>query len=200
MYAMEDRIKLFDHYDKHLGRVELNWNLIDLPKEKFRVFAYGSQSDESCSTVCTFGLSDLELAVSDTAAKARLEYLICTRRTFSTEAIASLLLAIGHYTIEEMNTPGLHGILEGDGPVLYGGNTAYEHFYLSVPKSFTAKFAACEATIPTIAFVQLIPITSNEKVFIDQNGWEKFEARLLSSDIDMAEFDRRNEIEMNGFS
>jgi len=194
MYERSDRIALFDHYAACLGPVTRNWNMRTIPKEELRVFGFDGAPEPGCSVLCTFGLSDHCLHAPGARDGARLEYLFSVSAACDAGKIAALLLAIGAHALEKRYSPGVHGVLEGKGAVLFEGNPRFEHFYLASPIGLPTDLAVCGTVAPSTGIVQLIPVSSEEKRFIDTRGWQAFERLLRTARVDLSLFDGREEV------
>lgn len=192
MFNKKDRVELFDHYCSHLGKVKKNWNLKDVPKEELRILGFSSAAAIADAQICTFGLSDHPLKTVANDKSYRVEYMISTGAATDVGKIASLLLAISEHTIKRGVFPGVHNVLGGNGPVLYGGNPVFEHFYLTRPIDLARDFAICLSVEPPIEIVQLVPISTKERKFIESNGWESFEKLLLEEHKNLLLFDGRS--------
>ena len=190
----QDRIPLFDHYERHLGGVRLHWKLRDSPDYDLEIFCFDAPRTNDGHTLCTFGLSDHQLYSPDGERRSRLEHVVFLRDAGKREQVAALLLAIASHALGKHHSPGIHHVLPGEGPVLHEGNPDFEHFYLCRPLAGEPEFALFGATVPPIALVQLIPISSAEKVFIETWGGPRFEQLLLEQGVDFRGFDERTQV------
>lgn len=190
----QDRIPLFDHYERHLGGVKLHWKLRDSPDYDLKIFCFDVPRTNDGNALCTFGISDHLLYTADGGRRSRLEHVVFLRDAGKRERVAALLLALASHALEKHHSPGIHHVLSGKGPVLHGGNPDFEHFYLSRPLAGKPELAICDAVAPPIELVQLIPISSVEKAFVETWGGPRFEQLLLQQGIDLQAFDERSQL------
>lgn len=188
---------LFDYFERFLGPMKSSWRGKDGQEMPFQVLAYPKQPELDCLTLITFGLSAHQLQVSDNCeGKVRMELLICANSSFESKLLYPLLFAAGLDALEHHATPGVHGVLNGSGPVLIGGNPLFEHLYLTHPGFFPKEFDLCEELSPPVSIAQIIPISSNEREFIVREGWSEFENRATEQSVDFLEFDARKEVQL----
>jgi hypothetical protein len=193
MLKQSDKIELFDHYEANLGKMTSSSSLKGVSEQEFLVFIYEGQPYEDCTTYVTVGVSDHPLHSRRSHCDERLEYMICAESKYDRKLMVAVLMGLAIRSMESRETVDIHGVWAGEGPVVIGGSPLFEHLYLTNPGHFAAAIDLCEGAVPPIKIVQVIPITSGERAFIEANGWEAFENKLDQQEIDLMGFDSRAE-------
>lgn len=185
------------HLEQFLGGFTKRWiSNNDDKAASFQVLLFPECPDSECFCLATYGLSAHELAIANNADMAvRMELIICADSTCDDNALAALLMAVGHELLKHHSTPGVHGVLPGNGPVLE--NPIFQGFYLALPGYFPVEFEVCENISPPVAICQLIPISSREAELVNNSGWRAFENAIVDQCADLLAFDRRIEIVFN---
>lgn len=182
---------LLRHLEKFLGKATERWQTSDEASFQVLLFPNNPYTTENC--LVTFGLSAVELSLgAEQPRLATVELLICANNEIEPKRLAATLIGVASHALRHRSLPDLHEVLPGQGAV--HDNPLFEHFYLTSPGYFPAEFDRCTAVVPPIEMVQLLPITSRERVIITQQGWAHFEEAAVADDIDLLEYDRRAEI------
>lgn len=185
---------LLDHFDKYLGKGEGSWKWGEGRETHFYVFLFACPFAADSHVLVTCGLSAHQFAMADSPEKKiRREFLICADKSSDPKALAALLIAVG---IDALNAHAVHAVgsvMLGDGPVLSGGNAAFENLYVATPLGFPYGFATCEQLSPPVEIVQIVPISEKEMKFVMANGGHVLEENLMANLSNLLRFDRRKE-------
>lgn len=186
---------LLVHFERFLGPMSHRWSGKGRPENAFEVLEFSGRPQLDSQCLVTFGLSAHHLQIArEGNSTIRMELAIFAYRTFDSKVLGALLFAVGLDAIERHLTSGLHGVLNGSGPVLSGGNPEFEHLYLASPGYFPRSFDWCTELSPPVAIVQLIPISSGERKLITEVGWSAFEDAIAERNIDLLKFDARSAV------
>jgi hypothetical protein len=182
---------LFEHLEENLGPMEMRWRGKSGTQMPFEVFVFPGSSAKPRQSLVTFGLSahDVEMPEHN-ATTLRLEFAICSTRLHDSKVLGALLFAVALEIFHTHSIPRTR-VLAGSGPVLSNGNPQFKHLYVAFPLSFPPTFRICGKTEPPIHMVQIIPITSSEKAFIECKGYAEFEEKLRGLGDTILEFDSR---------
>ena len=193
MELPNDADVLLDHFEHYLGNMESSFRAKKDGDFPFMVLVYPPKPSGADSILMTCGLSAHRLYVPSENRTTRIELGIFAREGPSKAVLNALLTAVALHLLETHESPGRHGILPGEGPVLAGGNPSFESFYLRPPVGLPDGFASCGDLSSPIEILQLIPITSGEERLIANAGWCAFEQAVLAQQIDLLSFDTRRE-------
>lgn len=180
------------HLEAFLGQPEQIWRRErDGSVLPFQVFFFKDQPIVGSICLVTFGLSSHQF-VGPKGGALKFELIICARAEFDPRALSALLIAVGQHCLAEHSTPGLHGVLPGEGGVL--SNPEFEHIYWTFPGQLPEEFEVCSNLSPPVYFFQLLPVSSGERDLILSLGWREFERRLQATQHDLLELDRREDV------
>lgn len=194
MSLRDDAGKLFDHYENFLGEMESSFEGKNKKKIPFMVLVYPSRENGAKNCLITCGLSTHQMTVPGTSRTVRTELAIFSNSAASREALNAVLTVVGLHMLETHESPSVHGILPGSGPVLAGGNPLFESFYLRPPVGFAPEFSTCSLGASSIEILQLVPVTAAEEHMISCEGWAAFEKAASMQRIDFLGFDERDEV------
>lgn len=179
---------LFEHLEENLGPMEMRWHGKSDMQMPFEVFVFPGASAKPRQSLVTFGLSahDVEMPELNTTT-LRLEFAICATPLHDSKVLGALLFAVALEIFHTHSIPPTR-VLAGCGPVLSNGNPQFEHLYVASRLSFPLTFRICRKTEPPIHIVQIIPVTSSEKAFIEWKGYAEFEEELRGLGDTILEF------------
>jgi len=96
--ATETPISLPEHYERHLGQIARGW-LDEKRMHGIQVVCFDSQPEKGVKTYATLGLSRHVVNLLEQK-RIRQELLISANQSFSSDAIAGLLLSLAEYVLQ----------------------------------------------------------------------------------------------------
>jgi hypothetical protein len=179
-------MKLYDHIEKHLGKIVEGW-APETGKFNIQVVRFDATPLKGVSTYSTLGLSNFVLNINEK--KVRQEFVFSVYDHYSASEVASFLMTFAEYIADTGN-----GLLRGS--IKMGGalidDAVSNGVYASVPVFFADEFNVFDSTVPPVVFVWLIPISDKDADFIEANGWNEFEDRLEQNDCDFWSLNRNS--------
>jgi hypothetical protein len=194
MFQSSDKVTLFDHYEANLGVASGRMGLTATSTPAVAIFVYESCPYEDCTTYATFGLSDYSLHSRSTHEDERYEFLVSANSKYEQKVVASLLLGLAREAIATQQCAGFHGIEPGIGPVIKDGNPLFQNLYFTQCGSFESDIDVCSGASPSIRILQVLPITAKERAVVENEGFEWFEHLLAAQDLDLMDFESRDEL------
>lgn len=178
-------LRLINHLEAHLGPLICGWFTDpDGAPVPFSVLKFGGGSIADVFTYVTVGLSAVELRSKNTEKIIHQELLLMCRESFGTRNIPGLLQQVGLSVLAD-KTAILRGeVLGPKGPIFTECDLTA--FYATNPVYFPDSFLVDDLAV----LVWLVPITSPEAKFVQNNGWISFEDCLVSKDPDLLDFSR----------
>ena len=181
-------MSIINHVETYLGEIDSAWK----PDSTFygiSVSRFLNQPADSMSTYVTFGLSHHKLLLTGNKEVCQ-ELMLTTLNNIPGDEIASFLLRISDLVLSK-HEGLLRGQVIGPGKPLFSGSSM-NAVYASIPVIFDEGLATFKGSSPATVMVWLIPIYSNEAIYIDQHGWESFEDALESKDPDLWDVERKS--------
>lgn len=187
---------VLDHLEKHLGGTFERLRLKGKSDLGFEVLSFEHAPNFGDRSLVTYGLSAHRLSCLETLGRNDrcVELMLCANGSYRAEELAALLIAVGTHVLDNHEIPCEHDILDGSGPVRSGGNSRFEHLYLTAPGYFEPDFQRCSLIDPPAEIVHLVPITSEERSIIRECGWQMFEDAVITQSIDLLDFDNRQAV------
>ncbi|WP_223701509.1 suppressor of fused domain protein [Sutcliffiella deserti] len=186
---MDKFIKFLEDY---LGEIKYGWsknaNDEELP---FQVIKYGNGPFECTVTYSTLGLSKYPLQSYMNEKEIHQELIFVSDSSMGDINIPAILQQVGKMLLQKNRA-----LLRGDVIGPYGAlstNSKLEALYSTMPVYFPDDFHSYQVNEElTIVMTWLIPITSQEALFIEENGWSSFEDKLEDLDPDLIDFSRES--------
>lgn len=141
----------------------------------------------SVTTLSTIGISNVDIGKEIDDKPLRVELLMLGD---AHEEIFENILASVAFKIKETQYCDFGLIIEN---VIepYVSDTTVKHILLMQPV-FWEKYSPCVLDGNIVAWLLAIPISDDERNYIDQNGIDKFDAFLEKSNIDLIDLHRNN--------
>lgn len=184
---------LITHLESEFGEIKHGWDRFpEGGKWPFQVISLGNGRYNGISTFSTLGLSNYLLNSPVSSKNIQQELFLMVPNSYGYKNIPSLLNDIGSFAIENKKA-----FLRGYIVDCYSGialiHTNFTAFYVSPPVYFPDSFASFSSISDetVIAICWLIPIYEEEKVFIKNNGWEKFEEVIENANPNFFDINRK---------
>jgi hypothetical protein len=180
---------LIDHLEQHLGSITDGWSKDHAGEQgTFQIVRFVSDKNPGV-VYSTLGLSNYPLPSRQTGKLIRHELVMVTPHAEAPRGIPGLLQQVG----DERRRSG-QAFLRGDviGPQgKLWPDAMMEALYVSIPVFLPDSFASCAtASIGSVVFAWLVPITANEAAYIRDHGWNEFEDRLVEQEVDLVNIHR----------
>jgi Suppressor of fused protein (SUFU) len=178
---------LVRHLEQHLGRIENGTRAVDhegryLP---FQVVRYAVAAGEVASTYSTLGLS--RHALQQTSGPAvRIELVV---RAAGDVNAFSWLSVLAEQALADHVTFARGEVSDTLDPIAPGSSLTA--FYFTAPVFWPDSFATCTDGAEPIHIVMALPVSTPEQRFIRSHGWTAFEELLDTSEVDLADVNRR---------
>jgi len=156
-------------------------------KAGFDIFRYDDVPFEGASTLCTVGISDVQLHHSDRS-MIRNELLFTLHTEYLSDELYNLMFAVGTMLLEEKEGVVPGQLMELEEPIIDGSSMEALFFYS--PIYFPEEMYIYKKTDPPVAFVWAIPVTRQEMMYIEDKGHESFSDLLEDADPDMTDLFR----------
>ncbi|MCF8324801.1 MAG: suppressor of fused domain protein [Leadbetterella sp.] len=189
---------LITHLESEFGEIKHGWDRFpEGGKWPFQVISLENGRYNGISTFSTLGLSNYLLNSPVSSKIIQQELFLMVPNRYGYKNIPSLLNEIGSFAIDNKKA-----FLRGDIVDFNSGlsmiSTNFTAFYVSMPVYFPDSFASFTSDINknNIVICWLIPIFEEEKNFIRNNGWGKFEEIIENVNPDF--FDLNREILLVG--
>jgi hypothetical protein len=187
-------VDLIEHLESELGIIKTGWNKFPEEEETwpFQVAEMNNGFYQNISAFSTIGLSWYPL-VSDVSGKIIYqELIILLPENYGQRNVPAVLHDIGQYALDNSRA-----YLRGEVFDYYQGviftETNFTAFYIARPVYFSDNFFECHdsKTGNKIILCWLIPIYQSEKIFIKENGWNKFEEKIEETNPDFFDLQRK---------
>jgi hypothetical protein len=142
---------------------------------------------EGVSAFVTLGLSH-HVLVMESGREVRQELLFAAEDRFPDAAIASFLQTFGEFVLRRHRALLRGDVVGPSEPVIPG--TRLNGVYAAIPVLHDERLRTFEGTRPPTVFVWVVPIHGAEAEFVRKQGWEIFEDRLESSDVNLCDLRR----------
>ncbi|KGP90300.1 hypothetical protein N780_05985 [Pontibacillus chungwhensis BH030062] len=184
--------KFINFLENHLGEIECGWSKNEDDEElPFQVVKYGNGPFEGTVTYSTLGLSNFPFVSYMSEKEIHQELIFVADSSIGDINIPSLLQQVG-LMIFQKNRALLRGDVIGPYGSLFN-NSKLEALYSTMPVYFPDDFHSYSVNEDiTIVMTWLIPITSKEALFVEENGWSSFEDKLEDLDPDLIDFNRES--------
>jgi Suppressor of fused protein (SUFU) len=177
---------IVSHIERHIGRIE---EMRQLSGAEFdlRAGIIPQMPEPDLNTYVTVGVSNHILRWGE-GKVIRQELVVVANSSHSKYEMISFLLSLGEF-ITTAHRALLQGAVVGpSAPVIPNAKTNAVH--ATTPTIFPDEFAILKDGEVPVLFVLIIPILAGEAVFIQQEGWEKFEEVLESPQQDIFDLSR----------
>lgn len=173
-----------------LGQVEVGWTEdADGNAMPFQMLKFEPPALANTSAFTTPGLARHALASRTPEKSIHLELMLLTQRGDANERwLPSLLHQVASDSIRT-GSALLRGEVLGPRGALVP-ESELEALYVASPVYFPDEFAAHQAPGQTTIFAWLVPISASEARFVQEQGWEAFESRLVEQNPDLCNWDR----------
>ncbi|MBD3920224.1 suppressor of fused domain protein [Paenibacillus sp. PR3] len=183
-------MKYTEYLEHHLGNIEYGWSKdSEGNNTPFQVVKYSGGPFSGTVTYSTLGLSNVGFISPISKKLIRQELIFVSYSNFGDKNIPGLLQQVGARMLNKQ-----HPYLRGDVIGPYGklfDVTELEALYVTKPVYFSDSFHTFNPTEGSpIVQTWLVPITANEANFIANNGWDKFEDKLVDINPDLVDFNR----------
>ncbi|GAA1662735.1 suppressor of fused domain protein [Fodinicola feengrottensis] len=176
---------LTSHYERFLGAIDAGWRAdADGRSVPFQVARY-SGVIAGGTAFTTLGLSGWELKSRSSEKTIRLELMMLVGSTLQSNTIPGLLQQVGLETIES-NSALLRGDVIGPRGKLFAGSNM-DALYVAAPVYLPDEFAICETEAGPTVTCWVVPISHDEAHFVIQEGWSRFEDRLVELNPDLVD-------------
>jgi hypothetical protein len=174
---------IVQHIEKYLGRIQEGWSVnFDGKDMPFQIVRLDGNDNKEEKYFSTLGLSNYPLQSSRTKKTIRCELVMCSRNSSGT--LPAILQDVGLELIQSGRAL-LRGDVIGPRNSLVRGSTMTA-LYASIPVQFPPNFGSCTIDkLGTVVFIWLIPIATDEVIFIEKNGWAAFEDLLEKENPDL---------------
>lgn len=179
--ATKNHMSLPNHYEQHLG--EIDRGLIDEKRmHGIQVVSFDGQPEVGVRTFATLGLSRHIVDLSG-ARQIRQERLMSANETFSSGAVAGLVLSLAEHVLQRGKAL-LRGEVIGPWKLVVAGSTLTE-IYVTNPSPFDSSLTEFVSELPASVFAYLIPITQAEAALVRERVWNWFEDELERQNPDI---------------
>lgn len=179
--------------EQHLGEIQYGFTHDENgDRLTFQIVKYGEGLPfEGAVTYTTLGLSNEVLHSRQSGKNIRQELVFVAPSNYSDRNIPGILQRVASMAISSR-----HAWLRGDVIGPYGTmlvDSEMEGLYVAPPVYFPDDFATyTEENGKQIVLAWLIPVTPSEIHFVNQNGWERFEDLLETTNPDLIDFNRKS--------
>jgi hypothetical protein len=181
---------LISHIEQHCGVILHGWSSDpDGNKAAVQVVQTKGGPSTDATTFTTLGLSNhLLTSVSDR--RVRQELVMPCRADSVPGNLPALLQQVASEALGS-HAAYLRGQVIGPRGALFPGS-ALSALYVAIPVCFPDSFASVDiGNSRTVIFAWLVPIASSEADFVQSNGWDVFEERLIKQNPDLLDYTRR---------
>lgn len=187
----ENPSSLPEHYERHLGLIAKGWS--DQKRmHGVQVVCFDKQPEAGVTTYATLGLSR-HLVELPGAKQIRQELLISANESFSSDAVAGLVLSLAEHVLQRGRAL-LRGEVIGPGAAVAIGSTL-SAIYVTNPSPFDDSFTRYISELPATVFAYLIPITEKEAALVHEKGWRWFEDQLEQQNPDIWDLARTETVQ-----
>jgi hypothetical protein len=182
---------VIEHFERQLEAIQGGWSVDpDGNEMPFQIVRFARGSGDGTIAFATLGLGRYPLLSPTTGRTIRQEFLLLASADLVNEPFPSLLQEVGEEAVR-----GGRAFLRGDlvgprGPLI--PKSHLEALYVTVPVYFPDEFATCDSADVPVVIAWLVPVTVAEARYIDSEGWEAFEDRLVEQDPDLVDFGRKS--------
>ena len=181
---------LLQHLESNLGVIAEGWSNVEDPANpSFQIVRFENQPMKGASTFTTLGLSGVILTQSNDTL-IREELIFCCNNKFIDWGISELLATVGDELLSTEQAFMRGQVLGPAGPLF--NNSSLEALYCARPVYFPEALHEYTSTNPITSLLWLIPITSAEAVYIESEGWSRFEDILVEKDADLLDLQRES--------
>lgn len=180
---------LLDHMESFLGRTVGGWKDPGEKKWPFSILRFEGGPIAKTVTHCTLGFSNFPVPSKVSDKLIRLELMFMARSDVGDRNIPAILHDICKQSMDS-DSALLRGEVIGPQGRLFA-EFEMEALYVASPVYLPDDFGyfiKADGNVGAIAW--LVPITRREAEFIFEQGWPKFEDRLLTINPDLLDFRR----------
>lgn len=197
---MEDS-GLIGHIESNLGMLGSGktWRTDEAGKAlPYQIVSFRDKPIEKVTTYTTLGLSNHVMKLIDKEGHAvtevRMELLASAYESIGSAPVVSLMMFIAEAALDRHECPWKGTVISLGAPI--SDSEEFRFIYCMEAGYFADDFKIYETSNPKTVFVNLVPITINEREFIQGNGSEAFNALLIAQQPDLLSFDKRPEIKL----
>lgn len=189
--ATENPSSLPEHYERHLGRIVKGWS-DDNRLHGVQVVCFEKQPEAGVTTYATLGLSR-HIVELPGAKQVRQELLISANESFSSNAVAGLVLSLAELVLQRSRAL-LRGEVIGPATPVATGSTL-SAVYVTNPSPFDDSLTRFVSESPPTVFAYLVPITEAEAGLVHEKGWRWFEDQLEQQNPDIWDLARTETVQ-----
>ena len=177
------------HLEDYFGGVSNTWSCDeDGAKFKFTIAQFAGGPIKNIDTYSTIGLSDVAMK-SRVSKKLIRHELFIMKRPSEHKNVPALLLQIGMDAIKK-EQPYLRGDVICKPGRLFD-NSEMVSLFITNSMYMPSSFGECISTTGApVVFAWLVPITRGEALFVHDNGWRKFEDKIVELETDLLDVQR----------
>ena len=180
---------LIEHIESYLGEMEEGWtNDPDGSKMPFQMACFPQGPGPDTISFSTLGLSHHKLHTAKTGKEVRLELAMFVPESLRDGPIPSILHQVAMGALNSGRALSRGDVSGPAGPLVPG--SAMEALYVGMPVYLPDEFHVFEEHGKSIVIAWLIPISVREADFIQRQGWDAFEDRLVEEDPDLTDIYR----------
>ncbi|MFE6964578.1 suppressor of fused domain protein [Agromyces sp. NPDC057679] len=177
---------LIEHLEAGLGIIQEGW--ADRDDKGPQVVRFAENGAAGWTAYSTLGLSRHSLASRVSGRVIRMELLMLVRANVEPRPVVALLHDVAGMVMRD------HGaLLRGDVVCPESGlgdGSALNALYVTTPAYLPVEFATFHGPTDDVVIAWLVPISPDERAFVDQHGWSRFEDVLVEQNPDLIDVNR----------
>jgi hypothetical protein len=184
-------VEFIAHIERHLGDIVDGWPaVIDGVSAPCTIVRTARGPVDGSQCLVTLGISETPLRMPS-GPRVRFELVFAYRERSRVLHFPGVLRELAIECVRNDRAP-VRGVVFGPRGLLVDG-TQLEALYVAIPVYFPREFHRFDrADGEPVIFAWLVPITKNEALLVNREGWSALEKRLAERDPDLLDMDRES--------